>query len=47
MTTAHTAREALQEFSIWLETERRSSEKTVEAYQRDVGHFIGFLVEHL
>ena len=47
MTLPHTAREALQEFSTWLESERRASDKTVEAYQRDVGHFIGFLVEHL
>ena len=47
MSTPHTAREALQEFSIWLETERRASEKTIEAYQRDIGNFIGFLVEHL
>lgn len=43
----NTAREALAEFTVWLETERRSSDKTIEAYQRDVGHFINFLVEHL
>lgn len=43
----NTAREALAEFTVWLETERRSSEKTIEAYQRDVAHFINFLVEHL
>ncbi len=47
MSKAHTAREALQEFTVWLETERRSSDKTIEAYQRDVGNFINFLVEHL
>jgi len=47
MSTPHTAREALQEFSIWLETERRASPMTIEAYQRDIGNFIGFLVEHL
>lgn len=47
MSKAHTAREALQEFTVWLETERRASEKTIEAYQRDIGNFIGFLVEHL
>lgn len=47
MAIPNTAREALQEFSTWLESERRASDKTVEAYQRDVGHFIGFLVEHL
>ena len=45
--SAHTAREAMQEFTVWLETERRASEKTIEAYQRDIGNFIGFLVEHL
>ncbi len=43
----NTAREALAEFTVWLETERRSSDKTIEAYQRDVAHFINFLVEHL
>ncbi len=47
MSTPHTAREALQEFAVWLETERRASEKTIEAYQRDIGNFISFLVEHL
>jgi len=47
MSIPHTAREALQEFTVWLETERRASEKTIEAYQRDIGNFIGFLVEHL
>lgn len=47
MSIPQTARQALQEFSIWLETERRASPRTIDAYQRDVGHFIGFLVEHL
>jgi integrase/recombinase XerC len=47
MSKSHTAREALQEFTLWLETERRASDKTVEAYARDIGNFIGFLVEHL
>ena len=47
MSKAHTAREALQEFTVWLETERRASDKTIEAYARDIGNFIGFLVEHL
>lgn len=47
MTKAHTAREALQEFTVWLETERRASDKTIEAYARDIGNFISFLVEHL
>lgn len=45
--SANTAREALQEFSIWLETERRASPKTIEAYQRDIANFISFLVDHL
>ena len=45
--TAHTAREALQEFSVWLETERRASPNTIEAYQRDIANFIAFLVDHL
>jgi integrase/recombinase XerC len=43
----HTASEALQEFTVWLETERRASDKTIEAYQRDIANFIAFLVEHL
>jgi integrase/recombinase XerC len=47
MAKANTAREALQEFSVWLEAERRSSEKTIEAYVRDVSHFINFLTTHL
>ncbi len=47
MSKPHSAREALQEFTVWLRTERRASEKTIEAYQRDVGNFIEFLVGHL
>src|SRR5262245_9897249 len=47
MSKAHTATEALQEFTVWLETERRASAKTIEAYQRDIANFIAFLVEHL
>lgn len=47
MGKARTAAEALQEFSVWLETERRASDKTIEAYQRDIANFIAFLVEHL
>lgn len=45
--SANTAREALQEFTVWLETERRASPNTIEAYQRDIGNFIAFLVDHL
>jgi integrase/recombinase XerC len=37
----------LQEFSVWLEAERRSSENTIEAYVRDVSHFINFLTTHI
>jgi integrase/recombinase XerC len=47
MGKVHTAAEALQEFTVWLETERRASDKTIEAYQRDIANFIAFLVEHL
>jgi integrase/recombinase XerC len=47
MGKAHTATEALQEFQVWLETERRASDKTIEAYTRDISNFIAFLVEHL
>ncbi|MDP3739617.1 MAG: tyrosine recombinase XerC [Hyphomonadaceae bacterium] len=47
MGKAHTATEALQEFTVWLETERRASENTIEAYQRDIANFIAFLVDHL
>jgi len=45
--SANTAREALQEFTVWLETERRASPNTIEAYQREIGSFIAFLVDHL
>ncbi len=47
MGKVNTAREALQEFSVWLEAERRSSENTIEAYVRDVSHFINFLTTHI
>ena len=47
MARANTAKEALQEFTVWLETERRASGKTIEAYRRDIANFIAFLVEHL
>jgi integrase/recombinase XerC len=43
----NTATEALEEFTVWLETERRASDKTVEAYRRDIANFIAFLVQHL
>src|SRR4051812_41567823 len=38
------------EISRWLgylAAERRMSDKTVDAYQRDAGQFLGFLAEHL
>ena len=41
------AHEAMAEFTRWLEAERRSSPKTVEAYQRDVAHFLGFMSQHI
>ena len=47
MGKVNTATEALQEFTVWLQTERRASENTIEAYQRDIANFIAFLVEHL
>jgi len=40
------AQDALADFTRWLESERRASPKTVEAYTRDVAHFLGFLTEH-
>lgn len=45
--SVHTASDALQEFTVWLETERRASAKTIEAYRRDISNFISFLVVHL
>lgn len=36
----------LQAWLIGLKAERRLSPKTVEAYRRDVGQFVAFLVEH-
>lgn len=43
---AITAQDALDDFAHWLEAERRASPKTVEAYTRDVAHFLSFLREH-
>jgi integrase/recombinase XerC len=42
-----TALDALQDFSLWLEQERRASAKTIEAYQRDIAHFIAFMRDYL
>lgn len=39
--------EALERFGEWLTAERRAADKTVEAYRRDVAHFLGFLNTHL
>jgi integrase/recombinase XerC len=44
------AKDVQQELPRWLAhlgAERRMSPKTVEAYQRDVHQFLGFLAEHL
>ena len=38
---------ALADWIDWLRAERRASEHTVEAYRRDLGHFLGFLQRHL
>jgi integrase/recombinase XerC len=43
----NTGQEALAAFTAWLEGERRAAPKTVEAYQRDIAHFLGFLATHL
>jgi integrase/recombinase XerC len=37
----------IQRWLAYLGAERRMSPKTVEAYQRDVGQFLGFMAEHL
>src|SRR5215475_773305 len=41
------AKEALSAFADWLSAERRSADKTVEAYVRDISHFLSFLTGHL
>src|SRR5690242_9860457 len=44
------APEVRREIARWLgylAAERRMSAKTLEAYRRDVGQFLGFLAEHL
>jgi integrase/recombinase XerC len=50
MTGPATSPDVAAEISRWLGylgAERRMSEKTVEAYGRDVGQFLGFLAEHM
>ncbi len=42
-----TGSEALYAFVQYLQHERRMSEHTVDGYRRDVGNFLGFLVEHI
>jgi integrase/recombinase XerC len=37
----------IKRWLAYLGAERRMSPKTLEAYQRDVGQFLGFLTEHL
>ncbi len=48
MSMAHdlVATEALSAFTDWLRAERRASAKTVDAYQRDIANFLGFLTRH-
>jgi integrase/recombinase XerC len=47
MSEPRTGPEALAAFSQWLETERRASDNTVEAYTHDIAHFLAFLTNHL
>ncbi len=50
MTVPATSPEVAAEIGHWLRflgAERRMSEKTLEAYGRDVGQFLGFLAEHM
>ncbi len=50
MTGPSTSPDVAAEISRWLGylgAERRMSEKTLEAYDRDVGQFLGFLAEHM
>jgi len=50
MTAPATSPDVAAEISRWLGylgAERRMSAKTVEAYGRDVGQFMGFLAEHM
>jgi integrase/recombinase XerC len=47
MEPVHSASQALFAFSEWLRHERRASDKTAEAYQRDIAHFLRFLTEHM
>jgi integrase/recombinase XerC len=41
------AAEALEAYRIWLSGERRAAVLTVEAYQRDVAAFLGFITHHI
>ena len=50
MTAPATSPDVSAEIGRWLGylgAERRMSEKTLEAYGRDVGQFLGFLAEHM
>jgi integrase/recombinase XerC len=42
-----TALAALEDFRLWLEAERRASAKTIDAYGRDIAHFIAFMRDYL
>lgn len=40
-------RDAVRDWRQWLESERRSADRTTESYGRDVRAFVRFLAEHL
>lgn len=45
--TGQDVQDAITEWVRWLKIERRASEHTVDAYQRDLSAFFAFLAEHL
>lgn len=44
---APTLASAIDDWRAWLESERRASAHTLDAYARDLAAFLGFLTEHL
>ncbi|MBR0666932.1 site-specific integrase, partial [Roseomonas hellenica] len=42
-----TGEAALVAFLAWMAEERRASPHTIEAYRRDIGEFLAFLMKHL
>ena len=40
-------RDALADWTAWLEQQKRSSPHTLAAYRSDLSAFLGFLAEHL